>query len=92
MWCWKQLGRVVVLIMVFGLAVFICSQYYDCWVEENNSFHRWTLGLSLLLLFWPLSYFFVIAIARYHFYREIPPVPPFPPEPPPGSSSEPSSV
>ena len=72
----KRWGRIVVLAIIFILSGVMFSQYYDCWVQEDSPFDRFSLAFTFFFLCCPLGYFLLIAVCRYFFYREIPTVPP----------------
>lgn len=62
----------MILAVIFGLTCFVCTQYYSCWVAEESLLGRISLLATVIVLLCPLTYFLLIAIARYWFYQETP--------------------
>ncbi len=68
--CW---GRWLILAVIAGLTIFVCTQYYSCWAAED-SLGRVSLLATVVVLLCPLLYFLLIAIVRYWVYQEVPTV------------------
>ena len=67
--------RILILMILFAASALATSLYYNCWSWEEGGC-RIPLLASLVFFVWPLSYFALIAIGRYIFYRETPVLPP----------------
>ncbi|MBQ9775647.1 MAG: glycosyltransferase family 2 protein [Lentisphaeria bacterium] len=68
----KNCCRWIILGVIAGLTVLVCTQYDLCWLAQTDIVARFTLAATVIILLCPLLYFLTIAICRYWFYRETP--------------------
>ncbi len=66
----KNCCRWVILGVIAGLTVLVCTQYYLCWLAQTELTARFSLAATVVILLCPLLYFLTIAICRYWFYKE----------------------
>lgn len=68
----KKYCRWLILGVIAGLTVLVCTQYYLCWLAQTELTARFSLAATVVILLCPLLYFLTIAICRYWFYKETP--------------------
>ena len=68
----KNCCRWLVLGVIAGLTVQVCTQYYLCWLAQTDMIARFSLAATVVILLFPLLYFLMIAVCRYWFYKETP--------------------